>query len=195
MKYALGQRLCGGIAVALAVCVGLAMVRSFRPAVGWYGEIVPAGVRKGTVPREYLHDKDQAVMVYVPAGVFIRGTSAGQAHALAAQFGAYFAVETPQRSIDLDAYYMDKFEVTNHQYAQFLAVFASAGCEFYHLMRLDKQTCDWHNKKCNSLYVTQDISKGACQAAGNAVALIRVKINPVATNNVASRIFQCEKCL
>jgi len=69
------------------------------------------------------------------------------------------------------------------------------GCEFYHLMRLDKQTCDWHNKKCNSLYVTQDISKGARQAAGNAVALIRVKNNPVATNNVASRIFQCEKWL
>src|SRR5712691_932847 len=63
-------------------------------------------------------------------------------------------------------------------------------CEFYHLMRLDKQTCDWHNKKCDSLYVTQDISKGACQAAVNAVALIRVKINPVATNNVASRIFR-----
>src|SRR6266478_2739849 len=130
MKYAFGQRLCGGVAVAVAVCIGLAMARSFRPAVvavGWYGEIVPAGVHKGTVPREYLHDKDQAVMVYVPAGVFIRGTSAGQAHALAAQFGEYFAVETPQRSIDLAAYYMDKFEVTNQQYAQFLAVFASSG--------------------------------------------------------------------
>src|SRR5712691_1341982 len=65
-------------------------------------------------------------------------------------------------------------------------------------MRLDKQTCDWHNKKCDSLYVTQDISKGACQAAGNAVALIRGKINPVATNNVASRIFPVKngcKCL
>jgi putative transposase len=67
------------------------------------------------------------------------------------------------------------------------------GCEFYHLMRLDKQTCDWHNKKCDSFYVIQDISKGACQAAVNAVALIRVKITPVATNNVARRIFQCEK--
>src|SRR5712691_10482944 len=68
-------------------------------------------------------------------------------------------------------------------------------CEFYHLMRLDKQTCDWHNKKCDSLYVTQDISKEACQAAGNAVALIRVKINPIATNNVVSRIVQCKKWL
>src|SRR6266702_1591560 len=71
---------------------------------------------------------------------------------------------------------------------------SNSPCEFYHLMRLDKQTCDWHNKKCDSLYVTHDISKGACQAAGNALALIRVKINLVATNNVASRIFQCEKC-
>ncbi len=82
MRHALGQRLCGGVAVALAVCVGLAMARSFRPAVvvvGWYGEIVPAGIHKGMVPGEYLHDKDQAVMVYVPAGGFVRGTSAGQA--------------------------------------------------------------------------------------------------------------------
>ena len=69
------------------------------------------------------------------------------------------------------------------------------GCEFYHLMRLDKQTCDWHDKKCDSLCVTQDISKETCQAASNAVALIRVKINPVATNNVASRILQYEKWL
>ena len=77
----------------------------------------------------------------------------------------------------------------------FLNTCRHRGCEFYHLMRLDKQTCDWHNNKCNSLYVTQDISKGACQAAGNAVALIRVKINPDATNNVGSRNFQCEKWL
>ena len=74
-------------------------------------------------------------------------------------------------------------------------MWARKRCEFYHLMRLDKQTCDWHNKKCDSLYVTQDISKEACQAAGNAVALIRVKINPIATNNVVSRIVQCKKWL
>src|SRR5919197_1427689 len=66
MKHAFGQRLCGGVAVALVVCVGLAMARSFRPvAVGWYGELLPAGVHQGTVPGEYLHDKDQAVIGYV----------------------------------------------------------------------------------------------------------------------------------
>src|SRR5260370_31564919 len=78
MKYALGQRLCGGVAVALAVCVGFAMARSFRPAVvaaGWYGEILPAGGHKRTVPREYLHDKDQAVLVDGAAWVFLRGHS------------------------------------------------------------------------------------------------------------------------
>jgi hypothetical protein len=30
--------------------------------------------------------------------------------------------------------------------------------KFYHFMRLDKQMCDWHNKQCDSLYVTNDIS-------------------------------------
>src|SRR5437588_754766 len=33
MRHALGQKLCGGVAVALAVCVGLAMAGSFRPAL------------------------------------------------------------------------------------------------------------------------------------------------------------------
>jgi len=155
MRHALGQLLCGGVAVALAVCVGLALARGSRPAgvaVGWYGESLPSGVHKGTVSGEYLHEKDQAVMVYVPAGEFLRGTSIDRARALAAQFGAYFAVETPQRSIDLDAYYMDKFEVTNQQYAQFLAVLAPAGRPYAHPQApppKDPIPAYWYDRRLN----------------------------------------------
>ncbi len=155
MRHALGQLLCGGVAVALAVCVGLALARGSRPAgvaVGWYGESLPSGVHKGTVSGEYLHEKDQAVMVYVPAGEFLRGTSIDRARALAAQFGAYFAVETPQRSIDLDAYYIDKFEVTNQQYAQFLAVLAPAGRPYAHPQApppKDPIPAYWYDRRLN----------------------------------------------
>ena len=129
------QTLCGCVAVTLAVSVGLTVASGCRPAwaaVGWHGETLPAGVRQGTVSGEYLHEKDQAVLVYVPAGEFLRGTSAVRVRALMAQFGAYFAVETPQRSIYLNAYYMDKFEVTNQQYAQFLAALATEGRRYAH---------------------------------------------------------------
>ena len=135
MRHAYAQTLCGYVAVTLVVSVGLAAARSFhqaRVAGGWYGETLPAGVRKGTMSGEYLHEKDKAVLVYVPAGVFVRGTSAAQVQALVAQFGEYFTVETPLRSIYLSAYYMDKFEVTNQQYAQFLAALATAGWHYAH---------------------------------------------------------------
>ena len=68
-------------------------------------------------------------------------------------------------------------------------------CVFIHAIEGHHPNVRLAQQKCDSLNVTHDISKGACQAAGNAVALIRVKINPVATNNVARRIFQCEKWL
>src|SRR4030095_8295596 len=128
------RRLCGpmrrsGVVVALLVCMGGTGATCSRPTwalAGWYGGTLPNGVRTGAVYGEYIHQTDQAIMVYVPAGPFLRGTSAAQAQALTAQFGDYYAVETPQRSIYLRAYYIDKFEVTNQQYAQFLAAIAVA---------------------------------------------------------------------
>ena len=87
---------------------------------GWFGERVPEALRTSTVPGDYLHDGAGAVMVYVPAGYFLRGTTKAEVKALNGPFGDYFGVETPQRSIYLSAYYIDKFEVTNRQYGVFL---------------------------------------------------------------------------
>jgi formylglycine-generating enzyme required for sulfatase activity len=146
---------CSGVAVLLAVCIGLAMVSGSLPAwraVGWHGETLPTGVRKGVVQGEYLHETDQAIMVYVPAGAFLRGTSAAQVQALTAQFGDYFAVETPQRSIYVSAYYIDKFEVTNQQYAQFLAALAAHGPRYVHPSappRKDPTPTYWRDRRLN----------------------------------------------
>jgi formylglycine-generating enzyme required for sulfatase activity len=49
------------------------------------------------------------IMVAIPAGPFTRGTTAGGFD------------EQPVRSVHLDAYSIDKYEVTNHQYATFVA--------------------------------------------------------------------------
>lgn len=48
-------------------------------------------------------------MISIPAGPFIRGTTAGGYD------------EQPQRTIHLDAYAIDRFEVTNYQYQAFIA--------------------------------------------------------------------------
>jgi formylglycine-generating enzyme len=47
-------------------------------------------------------------MVTIPAGAFIRGTNGGGFD------------EQPQRTIVLDAFSIDRYEVTNHQYLQFV---------------------------------------------------------------------------
>ncbi len=47
-------------------------------------------------------------MVKIPAGEFVRGTNSGGLN------------EQPENTFHLDAYWIDKFEVTNHQYMQFV---------------------------------------------------------------------------
>lgn len=53
-------------------------------------------------------DPISAEMVTIPAGPFVRGTESGGFD------------ERPQRTIHLDAFSIDRYEVTNHQYQQFV---------------------------------------------------------------------------
>ena len=53
-------------------------------------------------------EKDNSVMVYVPAGEFIMGSDRGHSN------------ERPVHPVYLDAFYIDKTEMTNAQFAQFL---------------------------------------------------------------------------
>jgi hypothetical protein len=58
-------------------------------------------------------------MVYIPAGDFIMGDSTGAAN------------QRPSHSVDLDAFFIDRSEVTNREYAQFLLAVRQDGDRRY----------------------------------------------------------------
>ena len=74
--------------------------------------------------------QDGAEMVLIPATQFLMGTNASELDAIVTALSQYsvgrpiqrywFDDETPQHNILLDAYYIDKYEVTNAQYRKFM---------------------------------------------------------------------------
>jgi formylglycine-generating enzyme required for sulfatase activity len=61
---------------------------------------MPEGMSRGDAQGEYIWEKDAAVMVYVPAGDFPMGSEDGDSD------------ERPVHDVYLDAYYIDKYEVS-----------------------------------------------------------------------------------
>jgi formylglycine-generating enzyme required for sulfatase activity len=57
-----------------------------------------------------INAKDGAVMILIPAGEFLMGSPRNEG----------YRNENPQRRVYLKAYYIDKFEVTNVQYREFM---------------------------------------------------------------------------
>ena len=64
-------------------------------------------------------------MVLIPAGEFIRGSDDVDEEKLAEQFGSpkgeFFLDERPMKKIHLEAFYIDKYEVTNEDYRKFIS--------------------------------------------------------------------------
>ena len=76
--------------------------------------LIAAGVwfaRSVGTPATEIAGKDGAPMMFVPAGNFTMGDD----------------VESPRRELYLDAFYMDRYEVTTGRYAKFLAATGSVG--------------------------------------------------------------------
>ncbi len=69
----------------------------------------PAAVSETTMIAERGEKPIEEEMVLIPAGPFIRGSGSGGFD------------EQPERIIYLDAFLIDRFEVTNHHYAEFVA--------------------------------------------------------------------------
>ena len=85
------------ILAAAAIC---AAAQASGPLTGWHGEAMPAGLERGEKTGEYVWKKDGAVMVYVPPGPFTMGHDKGGDS------------EGPAHTVDLDGYYIDKYEVS-----------------------------------------------------------------------------------
>jgi formylglycine-generating enzyme required for sulfatase activity len=66
-----------------------------------------------------VREKDNAEMIYVPAGDFTMGNDQGYN-------GKIFADQRPEHPVDLDAFWIDKFEITNAKYQDCVA---ASGCE------------------------------------------------------------------
>ncbi len=82
-------------------------------------------------PPKEITGKDGAPMVLIPAGEFQMGTDAEEIPELvqwvkkkyqsgASTKSSWFEKETPRHIVYLDAFYMDKYEVTNAQYRRFV---------------------------------------------------------------------------
>jgi formylglycine-generating enzyme required for sulfatase activity len=85
-------------------------------------------IQPGRRPGEFRNPRDGATMVKVEAGRFFRGTSKEEAALTAALWGAkasFFKPEQPMAEVELSAFYVDVFEVTNEQYGAFLEAIAS----------------------------------------------------------------------
>jgi len=78
----------------------------------------PKGAR-----REIVTEKDGATMVLIPAGEFIMGSTETEAKDAEKRWGlaeGTLKSETPQHIVFVDAFYIDKYEVTNAQYKKFV---------------------------------------------------------------------------
>ena len=84
-----------------------------------------------TIAAEPVSSRDTAVidlfadddMVLIPAGPFVMGSDKTDTSGKTEEFGfikPLFADEHPQRRVQLNAYYIDKYEVTNEKYKDFV---------------------------------------------------------------------------
>ncbi len=92
------------------------------------------------VPKE-ISDKDGAPMVLVSAGAFTMGSPDGEGE----------SNEHPPHTVDLDAFYIDQYEVTVERYRRFMAQMNRAKPEYWDQMDLSRDAkkpvmgTDWHD--------------------------------------------------
>jgi formylglycine-generating enzyme required for sulfatase activity len=79
-----------------------------------------------TLPQQVISKKDSSHMVLIPEGNFIYGIKKTERdsilNALSNAILNFFELEFPEQVKNLPSYYIDKYEVTNRQYAKFIEV-------------------------------------------------------------------------
>src|SRR5205814_727613 len=96
------------------------------------------GLRPGPRPGTWICEADGALMVRVPAGVFIMGAPRSSS--------SEDAEGMPAHEVVTGAFFVDVYEVTNRQYARFLAAVAQSGhatCPRDEPAQKDHRPLDW----------------------------------------------------
>ena len=75
-----------------------------KERLGWHGETMPDGLERTDEDGEYIWEKDGSIMVWVPSGEFLMGNADGPKD------------EQPARTVWLDGFYIDKYEITWKQW-------------------------------------------------------------------------------
>ncbi len=85
--------------------------------------VIVAGCQKGSKEEEAKIKEITKGMVKIPAGEFIMGSNKVDREELQQRFGMKripYVNEHPARKVYLDEYYIDKYEVTNKEYKEFV---------------------------------------------------------------------------
>jgi formylglycine-generating enzyme required for sulfatase activity len=87
------------------------------------GLVLLASTATAAEPPRHESARPQHDMVYIPAGEFLMGTSEEEAQRLREQYDVHptlFLGETPERTVHVEAFWIDRFPVTNAQYKRFV---------------------------------------------------------------------------
>lgn len=84
-----------------------AIVQILKDRIGWFGEGIPWGLKRADTPGDYINEKDQSIMVYIPAGTFWMNTQNNLAN------------DASMQQYNLPGFYIDKYELTWQQYLDF----------------------------------------------------------------------------
>ena len=95
------------------------------------GLVIPINTSLGIEPpvgTQIVHPRDKTIMVYVPSGQFVMGLAGTEAEVLAGHLGFaegddLWAWEAyPQRSVYVDGFFIDKYEITVHTWHHYVKV-------------------------------------------------------------------------
>ena len=87
--------------------------------------LIPTHTAFTELPRVIVNETDGSEMVLIPSSVYLMGSTSAQTAALVNKDARlstdFFETEHPQHAVSLSAFYIDRYLVTNAQYAAFIA--------------------------------------------------------------------------
>jgi len=164
----------GGAAVLVVIVVVIVAVLGG----GENGKVTPTDAPRPTKPAPEVPSADQPptaadtgdpwtrpadsmVMLYVPAGDFLMGSADADIDAILAQCNGCerdrHTDETPQHTVTLDAFWIDRTEVTHAQYASFLNVLGGhkGKCEGQDCIATKSEDDNSHIRQQGGQYVVE----------------------------------------